>query len=518
MQDWPRSLSYFVDINNYRKYSLALATQTPITTASAGGRIPLAAAVDPVSGDLLLQQQVGNGSPVLKLDPNTFATISSFGIVTSAPTYPTAVWGLQAIVCVVCNGVPYALMKYAVGIGTVAAIRVDTMQHAGFAQNVVSGSTNNRGIMCAGASGGSTASAFLTWQALQYSTSIPLYVVTITSGAETYNPATWPATNPHISWATVGTVAASAIDPTWSHLAATSIGYDLADGNVLLQAVTTDAVANRGYIVKLRATDAVVLWTVPVSTIVGPSLPSSRTNGSLWVFEGSGTTGTSFRIDTLTGQATAQPLNGVFYNTPGYPATDSENAIAVFYGNFTSRSGSPVAISSGLQFVGGLAVRFVREPRHIGRDRRECWTAVWIGPLRAPLWQPGDATHRRGRRVSHEACSGRGWRMPGSRVPPVMVRAAAHRATGLLDPRHASAKLRAHNDRNPATEPGAAVLRRQRPPTPGGTIRNAIGPTTPKRAWLDPDERRLTPTIVLDAAGASCGDGDSPDLRDAAGI
>jgi hypothetical protein len=202
--------------------------------------------------------------------------------------------------------------------------------------------------MCAGASGGTTATAFVSWDSTTSpEPTIPLYVVTITAAANAYNPATWPATNPGISSGTVGTVAAASVDPSQPGLQVRSIGYDLADGNVLMWIGTGPVLGTvvNNWIVKLRASDAAVLWTVPVSATVRVSLERSRINGSLWVFDSSFSTGNSTRIDTLTGQATVQPLNGVSDGSPGIPATDSENALALFYGSFTARSGSPVAVS-----------------------------------------------------------------------------------------------------------------------------------------------------------------------------
>jgi hypothetical protein len=93
-----------------------------------------------------------------------------------------------------------------------------------------------------------------------------------------------------------------------------------------------------------------------VSVNVSVALDRSRINGSLWVFDNSTSTGNSTRIDTLTGQATVQPLNGVSYGAPGVPATDSENTLAMFFGSFAVRSGSPVAVSGTTSFTNGWAL------------------------------------------------------------------------------------------------------------------------------------------------------------------
>jgi hypothetical protein len=282
------------------------------------------------------------------LDPNTFAVLASFGSSAGIPSYPASVWTGNGLVCIVCNGVPYALTEFD---GEVAAIRADMMTQAGFDQNVV----HARCVMCAGASGGSTATAFLAWQGGVYNPTVPVYVVTVSTGAETYNPSTWPATNPHITHAAVGAIAASVVDPTQPNMAVSSLGYDLADGNLLLHVSTGTTTGSNFFIIKVRSTDAAVLWSVPVDALVRVSLEQSRINGSLWVFESTGT-GTSWRIDTLTGHATIQPLNGATYTAPGEPVIDSENAVALFWGSFAIRSGSPVPVSGTGAFTNGWAL------------------------------------------------------------------------------------------------------------------------------------------------------------------
>lgn len=348
--DWQRGVVYFTDYNVYQSYALNLATQAaPATSAVAPGDNPAVFAVDPFSGDLLVQRGTVNGEPVYKLNPTTFAVISSFGTTTSFPSYPSSVWVGEGLVCIVCNGVSYGLLKYSEFYGVVAAFRIDTMAHAGFAATVVSGSTDNRGAMCAGASGGSAASAFLTWEALQYTATIPLYVVTITAAANGYNPSTWPTTNPGISWATIGTIAASAVDPTQPNLACNSIGYDLADGNVLMWVTTGTSAAVNAFIVKVHSTNAAVLWTVPIDTNARVSLEHSRINGSLWVFstDSAGHAHTSWQIDTIAGTATTRSLGGTFNTLPGYPIFDSESQVALYAGDYWQGTQSPVPADSG---------------------------------------------------------------------------------------------------------------------------------------------------------------------------
>lgn len=351
--DWQRNIAYFDDINGYSAWHIALATQTTAIAAAPtfdSSHQPAALAVDPLSGDLLEQRGGGNGVVTYKLNPTTFAILGSYGVSTSFPSYPGSLWVGQAIVCVVCNGVSYAFLKESALSSGMGAFRVDTMTAAGFYGNPGSGATDGRGSICAGLSGGTTATVLASWDSTTSPTAtVPLYVVTITAGAETYNIASWPTPNPHIIGGVVGHIAAVSVDPTWSHLAVYSLGCDLADGNGIMWVQTNDSVANRYYIIKVRVTDAAVLWSVPVSTSVLVNLQNSRINGSLWVFDGN----TSWQIDTIDGTVTTKPFHGTSTSQPGYSMTDNEQQLALYFGNYSTGTNSPVAVSGTANFSGG---------------------------------------------------------------------------------------------------------------------------------------------------------------------
>lgn len=289
--DWPRGKLYLWDdfTPAIRRYTTALAVQSPLSSVSLSLAYMACGAVDPLTGNLILQAGAfSNGVPVRKYDPATLALLDTFGAsVGGIPSYPTSVWFGQSLVCVVCNGVSYALVKDSAFSGGVAVIRVDTMEHAGSHAAVVSGSTNNRGIMCAGASGPAGGSAFLTWDGLvtPAAASIPLYIVEILPGAETYVPATWPTTNAFISHSTVGTIAATSIDPAWTTLQAHSIGYDATDGNVLLDVTGNGATTH--YIAKVNAASAAVLWAAALPNS-GAALPGYRVSDQRAMFLPSG--------------------------------------------------------------------------------------------------------------------------------------------------------------------------------------------------------------------------------------
>jgi hypothetical protein len=276
--DWARSKIYFAGYGAIRSYRIALETQTPLASLiypTYTATNLQTAGVDTVSGALLIQHGTGNGMPVYKLDPDSFAVIGQFGINTSYPSWPDAVRQAEAVIGVGCGTlasfgtfqVGYALIKESQFSGTVAVIRTDTMQQAGFYQGIVVDATDNRGFICQGASGPTGASVFLT-NSTSPTPTLPLYTVAIAPGAETYNPASWPATNPYIHGGTVGTIAAASVDPTWTNLRCVSLGYDATDGNVLMEMTTLDAVTNNRYLTKVNANTAAVIWTTVLPTTV----------------------------------------------------------------------------------------------------------------------------------------------------------------------------------------------------------------------------------------------------------
>lgn len=338
-----------------RAYTTSLATQSPAVSVAYNSVIE-AAAVDPASGDLIVNRNtpgglITNGLPFQKLDPTSLAVLATYGTSTSTPSYPTSMWIAQDIACVDVNGVGYAIIKESATSGGVGVIRTDTMAAAGFYVALVSGATNNRAILCRGATGGSRGTVYLTWQGTVngYTASIPLYVVVILAGAETYNIASWPTANADISAGTVGTIAAASVDAGWSHIAAYGIGYDRADGNVLLDVRTNDAVSNQRYIVKVNAGSAAVMWRVAVTNNNEALNLYNVANSTLWLFGG----GVSTKIDTATGGTTVQTLNGI--SSTSFAGDDASTEIVLF-GSYTAGTGAPVAVSGTSNFSNGWAL------------------------------------------------------------------------------------------------------------------------------------------------------------------
>lgn len=380
--DWDRSRIYFVSDAVLRSYYAALETQSPILSSQAFNSAILGADVDPVTGALLIQRPnngagLTNATPLFRVDPSSFAVTGTFGGTGPSPSWPGSFWGVQSVSCVGCGRqasggavlVGYAFLKEGAFSGYVGVVRTDTMQQAGFYAPVVSGSTNNRGFLCRGASGATGASAFLTWNLSPEAPTLPLYTVTISPGAETYDSASWPATNPHIQSRTIGTFAATAVDATWSTMAAISLGYDATDGNVLLVVGTSAAVTNKRYVVKVAASNATVLWKtpLPVGPYEDPGLLGYDMDHNILGVIGTADYGL---ISGDTGTLTANPFGGIFpwgtFHAGSQAAAGSlaSDTAALYFvaGTYNSTvanaptpvAGTPGSFTAGYALIGGL--------------------------------------------------------------------------------------------------------------------------------------------------------------------
>jgi hypothetical protein len=390
LPDWQRGFLYYLHgANNggMRRWLWALETQSPQLSVpqSAGflDDVLLCAGVDPVSGHIIAQWGGTNGDPIHKIDRNSFAVIASYGAVTSSPSYPASFWSGQQIVGVECNGVGYALLKGSAFQSAIYAFRVsDTLTHAGFVGNLA-GATNNRGILTRGASGAGGGSIFGTWQNVQQSATVPLYTLRIAPGAETYNPATWPATNPHISEQTIGTIAAAAIDPAWTTLQVDGIGYDAADGDVLMKVTGPSGAAHPGYLIKVSSVDATVLWSVAMGDF--PLLPAYNIAGGEVGFLG---VGHKDAISMASGAMTTQPLNGVVLNQiiPGITAFwDRVHGWYFARPTYTAGPGTPIAVDgTPASFTDFAIMGIVPEPPPNGGGGA---TPAKLALLRNPLLQ-----------------------------------------------------------------------------------------------------------------------------------
>ena len=328
MFDWPRGLIYMVDSNSgglvgngIKVYTTTVATQATLRT----GTLPVSGentlALDPLSGDIIGQDEAaGIFAPVLKINPTSFAVTGSLGASGYSGSYPTAIRFALSMVCVQSGAASYAVMSARKDAAHEArsVVRVDTMTQAGFYLETLT--ATDYAVMCAGVSGVSGGSVFLVLAGVPGGSQeavATLLTVTIAPLASTYDPTSWPATNPYITASTVGTISPTALDALAVSIEVTSLCYDATDGNILLCASTERAGgAATQYIVKVSSATAAVLWSL---VLLGGAnlLPNAITTGTLAVFTGSENTTV---INTLTGASYSGP-NGFLY--AGVAGSDS---------------------------------------------------------------------------------------------------------------------------------------------------------------------------------------------------
>lgn len=187
----------------------------------------------------------------------------------------------------------------------------------GHAYLATGGATGGLFSVGSGPQSASSATSYWTCAALSGGTGLALGKTVISSGADTYDPSTWPATNPDIVSTTIKNYVPTDFDGTWATVNIfTGPAYDATDGNVIVAVSTTDSVANQQYIVKLSTVDGHVMWTCPVANAGGfdnQAFCFSRIqNGTFIYWAQTGTfDGTAYAIDTSTGVATTQAYTGI---------------------------------------------------------------------------------------------------------------------------------------------------------------------------------------------------------------
>lgn len=359
-----------------RIYSVELTTQNPILSAAIDNDYVAAPAVDPASGSLIVVTTAGNGCVLNKYDPATLANTGTFGVGQTQPRYPTQLQPTGSVACVgvgtLASGggvqVGYAVAKDADNFGWVAVVRLDNMTAAGFMNPAfVSNASSNFALLCSGPSGSDAGAVFLvdtSGASTAFISSIKLYAVTISAGAETYNIASWPTANPYITGGAVGSIAATEIDATATGVSSTQIGYDAVNNIVVLDVITNGTVTPRALIGVNPAT-AAIIWQTAV-TGVTDNLSSYSINGEIVALESSTGSppvgGSAVVINTGTGALTTTTLNGV---VPTFAAGSDITGLMVLNTAFTEGAGSPTpAGGTPSTFVGFAIMSGAKEPPH----------------------------------------------------------------------------------------------------------------------------------------------------------
>ena len=352
--DWQRGLIHFVNEQLIRTYQTVKATQTPLRSVVLTGiTIYAIPGLDAVTGDILIlgsfpDHPGGNNMPMFRLNPATGLVGNWDGVGSSLGSYPSGYWVPEQVVGVASEGVSYGIVKENAFSDAVAVCHISSpANHAGHENGIVTNNRNNRATMCAGATGGSSASAYLLDSNSPGQTTVNVYYVRIAAGAGAYNPASWPTTNPAITSGVLATVNMADIDPTWTQIAGSGIAYDQTDGNVIILA---NHVSTTQHVAKINVTTGAVMWVAQPNINQQDMFNFRLANGRLWI--PGGINNGSNIIDTATGEMTTTPLTGVSFLNHAI-AADADNLI-VFRGSYTAGGAdAPEAASGTSSFSSG---------------------------------------------------------------------------------------------------------------------------------------------------------------------
>jgi hypothetical protein len=337
--DWTRGRIFLMNAGSVRRYRAQLKTQSPVESHAldlpATNRYP--PGYDPVSGCIIQQVELtgSRSGPFVKISVPGGAIIDTWGISHDEfPAYPDAIGISEGTVCVQCGDVGYAFVKET---GTfVGVLRTDKLGAAGFHAAVVNDGGGNHGLICAGASGYTKGSVFLTFSA-GFTASIPIYTIEVVPEAKYYDIGGWPSANPFISNRTMTTLNAADVDAAWANLHCDTMGYDQ-NSNTLRLVLESTTNATR-YMIAIDADDGTIIWRTVLPT-GGYPLRLDLSVGVASV--GALYSGHSNTIDAGSGLSAIQTATGV---APSSVISSDLAGLALVQGSYQRQSGSPLPVA-----------------------------------------------------------------------------------------------------------------------------------------------------------------------------
>jgi uncharacterized protein YqkB len=310
---------------------------------------------------ILMNSGANNAEVLRRIDRKTLKLTGSFGLVSGfASNDSQKMYNMGAGVVLKVGG-----KDYMVHVGRAAAslgvIDIDTMTWAGHAAAFTEGSVSS-GI-CAGENinGGPTTYA-AAYSLDKGTTTLGLYKTTINASAVHYfNPffhysVTGDTTaNSGISTVRVASVAATAIDATWTNIS-TIIGpaYDQTDGNIIMFAQTTDSVTNQYYVLKLNAGTGAVMWATAIAAGALPGADATMCTstikyGTFSFLVKVSSTPTLYTVNTSSGAITATTLDSAI-TVGAFISNDIDGSI-ISVGTWTSGGSNPAPTSTTISFT-----------------------------------------------------------------------------------------------------------------------------------------------------------------------
>lgn len=186
-----------------------------------------------------------------------------------------------------------------------------------------------------------------------------------------------------LHWLKLGTVSPAQVDATWTHFTgASGCLFDQTDGNPIIQVVTTDAVANQCYFVKLSKVTAAVIWKCAVNAMDAYGDANfCRSNIVNQTFFYMGSANLLYTINTNTGAATTATI-GTFGIT-GAQISDDVSGSLFGFGTWSETTTHPTYAGTYMGTLGNHAIPAARWIRY--------FPAGVVTPPQPPAPPPGQA-------------------------------------------------------------------------------------------------------------------------------
>lgn len=325
-----------INVNSGQQITDATMAQIQNSVAPAPPAFALGWALG-TDGFIYMQDLSGNTDRILKINATTLRCLSTFG--TPSSSFTPGATGIPAAnsVATCFAGANYLVLgcnrsAFTVGI---TVLNTDTMT---WVPGSNSGLASETGLsLCQGVQGSSGGTV--------YAIGVPAAGDTTPASTHLYETAisnTGVVTN-----TVVGTIAASAIDPTWPYFDfIAGPCRDQTDGNILvgLQNTSTPGLQHTAYLVKLRISDATVLWKIPVAYLPDTwGMSFSRSVGGVFAWMGGGLSPrTVFVVNTITGTLTTFPVTNA--QPSGTQIFDAVAGTLTLFCTYTQTGGSPVPV------------------------------------------------------------------------------------------------------------------------------------------------------------------------------
>lgn len=161
----------------------------------------------------------------------------------------------------------------------------------------------------------------------------------------------------------LGTISPAQVDATWSHFTgASGVLYDQTDGNPIIQVITTDAVANTCYFVKLNKVNGAVIWKCAVNAMDAygdANFCRSNIVNQTFFYLGSGNI--LYTINTNTGVATTATIGTL--GLTGAQMSDDVSGSLILYGTWNESTTHPTYAGTYMGTLGNhtlLAATWIR--------------------------------------------------------------------------------------------------------------------------------------------------------------